>query len=88
MEGEYICTQCRHIGDRELCSKGKTSVEVILWLLFLVPGLIYSIWRRTGRYCACPNCGNPSMVPLGSPLGKHLLTEKQQVKTKVEGTRT
>ncbi|NOR25444.1 MAG: hypothetical protein GQ542_13860 [Desulforhopalus sp.] len=68
--------------------KRKTSVEIILWLLFLVPGLIYSIWRRTGRYYACPNCGTPGMVPSGSPMGKHLLTEKQQVTTKVEDTKT
>ena len=88
MEGEYICPQCRHVGDRELCKKGKTSVEVILWLLLLIPGPIYSIWRRTGRYYTCPNCGNPSMVPIGSPLAKHLLTEKQQVTDKVEDTKT
>ena len=88
MEGEYICMHCRTIGDRELYRKGKTVVEVILWLFFLLPGLIYSIWRRTGRYYACSNCGTPGMIPIGSPMGKHLLSEKQQVKTKLNDTTT
>jgi len=75
MEGEYICTQCRHIGDRDLNRKGKASVEVILWLLFLVPGLIYSIWRRTGRWFACPVCGSHHLVPFRSPLGRDALAK-------------
>ncbi|MFX1487416.1 MAG: hypothetical protein ACFFBS_10055 [Promethearchaeota archaeon] len=86
MSEDFICPHCRHTGPLEINTKGKTSVEVILWLFFLVPGLVYSIWRRTGRYYGCPECGNPGMVPIGSHLGKHLLAEGQRSPAELAGT--
>ena len=47
-------------------------IEIILWLCFLVPGLIYSAWRISKRHDVCPSCGGADLVPLGSPRGKEL----------------
>ena len=76
MTEPFICRKCGYIGPQELNKKGKLSVEIILWLLFILPGLIYSIWRRTGRYFACKECGTHHIVPLNSPLGKEVLKGK------------
>jgi hypothetical protein len=76
MPEPFICRKCGHIGPQELIRKGKLSIEIILWLLFIVPGLIYSIWRRTGRYFACKQCGTHHIVPLESPLGKEVQNGK------------
>jgi len=76
MSEDYICRKCFHIGPRELNKKGKLSIEIILWLLFIIPGLIYSIWRRKGRWFACQACGTHHIVPLSSPLGREALKGK------------
>ena len=88
MEGEFICRLCSHVGPRELKKKGRASVEIILWLLFLIPGLVYSIWCRTGRWYACQECGHPGMVPIGSPMGKDLLAKKQRLTAELADIKT
>lgn len=46
--------------------RGSTVVEVALWLTF-VGGLIYSIWRRSGKFKPeCPVCHSNQVVPIGS----------------------
>jgi predicted RNA-binding Zn-ribbon protein involved in translation (DUF1610 family) len=83
MTETFICRKCGHIGPRELNKKGKLSIEIILWLLFILPGLIYSIWRRTGRFFACKECGTHHIVPLKSPLGKEALAGKGPSKSEL-----
>jgi hypothetical protein len=39
-------------------------MEVFLWLLFLLPGFIYSIWRLCARYQGCPMCGEKNLIPM------------------------
>ena len=83
MSEDFICRKCFHIGPRELNKKGKLSIEIILWLLFILPGLIYSIWRRTGRFFACKECGTHHIVPLNSPLGREAQAGKEPSKSQL-----
>jgi hypothetical protein len=50
--------------------KGTFVTEVLLWLFFLLPGLIYSIYRLSSKYDGCPDCGAPNMIPVGSPAAR------------------
>ena len=68
----YICTTCGHVGLPDRVTKGSFLIELALWLFFIVPGLIYSIWRLTTKHDACPMCGNSSMIPSGTPRGIEL----------------
>ena len=70
-----ICKNCgtRHDGHTSLLGNG--WVELVLWLLWLIPGLIYSVWRRTQRRPACAICGSVDLVSLGSPVGRRLSAE-------------
>ncbi|HEV2348917.1 MAG TPA: hypothetical protein VG028_03620 [Terriglobia bacterium] len=43
---------------------GSFAIEIVLWLCFLFPGLIYSIWRLTARHETCPKCGEKSLIPM------------------------
>jgi hypothetical protein len=71
---QKVCTLCGAIGRPVRKAKGSFIVEVVLWLLFLFPGLIYSLWRLTSKYDACPSCGQPStMIPVDSPNAQRLL---------------
>jgi hypothetical protein len=68
-----ICSNCGSQGKPKVITKGNILIEIILWCCILVPGLIYSIWRLSSRYKACPKCGSPNMIPLDSPKAKTLL---------------
>lgn len=73
-----ICTQCGIIGKPVKIVKGSFLIEVILWLFMCLPGVIYSIWRLTSKYEACPQCRGASMIPLNSPRGKKLEEDLQK----------
>jgi hypothetical protein len=75
MAREEICSNCGHTGKAKKVTKGSTLIELVLWLCFIIPGLIYSLWRLTSRHLACPQCGATNMVPLDSPRGKKLQQE-------------
>ena len=70
----FICTTCGYVGYPEKSVKGTFLIELVLWLLFLIPGLIYSIWRLTTKQDVCPSCGNPTMIPTDTPIGQKLLS--------------
>jgi hypothetical protein len=50
--------------------KGSILTELFLWLFFLIPGLIYSIWRHSSVVDGCSKCGSPAVIPLDSPFAK------------------
>ncbi len=75
---QFVCTTCGFIGSPKKIVKGSILIELVLWLAFLVPGLIYSIWRLTTKYDACPKCKNASMIPADSPTGQKLIGENKQ----------
>ena len=75
---QLICPNCGTIGKPETVTKGNILIEIGLWLLFLIPGVIYSIWRLTTRTKACRSCGVENMVPLSSPMGIKLQNEFSQ----------
>ena len=73
MAGKEICANCGHIGQARKVTRGSFLMELVLWLCFIVPGLIYSIWRMTSKQLACPQChASATMIPLDSPRGKKL----------------
>lgn len=72
---QMICTACGTIGYPKKVTKGSFAIELVLWLAFILPGLIYSLWRLTTRYKACPQCRSPYIVPLNSPRGRKLAAE-------------
>jgi hypothetical protein len=81
-----VCTQCGYVGKPKRAIKGNGFIEVILWLCFLIPGLIYSIWRSSSRYKVCPKCGNTALIPLDSPRAKTIMSENMtsEVVAKIE----
>jgi hypothetical protein len=54
-----FCNRCGHYIFEVGAVKGTFVMEVFLWLVFLPIGIIYSLWRLTGRKCNCPGCGIP-----------------------------
>lgn len=73
MAKTQICSQCGRKGTPKNHTKGNILIEIVLWLFFLLPGLIYSIWRLTTKQKVCPYCLAPAMVDLDSPRGQELV---------------
>lgn len=71
----YVCTSCGFYGAGKTAIKGNGAIEIILWLCFLIPGLIYSIWRSTSRHKVCPMCKNATLVPDHTPIGRKMIRE-------------
>lgn len=50
------CPNCKYEGRGKIMTRGSILIEIILWLFFIIPGLIYSAWRLSTRYLGCPKC--------------------------------
>jgi hypothetical protein len=72
MAKQMICRACGHAGPAKKITKGSIFIEIIAWLMFLLPGVIYSLWRHGSRYQGCASCGSKDIVPADSPIGKQL----------------
>ena len=70
-----LCTQCYNKVEPKREVRGYFLIEIALWFLFILPGLIYTVWRVIGgREEICPECNGKSFVPLDSPAAKSLLS--------------
>jgi hypothetical protein len=72
-----VCTACHFVGKPK--PKGSGAIELVLWLFYLIPGLIYHLWRHGGGN-KCPECGGAAMIPAHTPRGKELLAKIQSAK--------
>lgn len=70
-----VCTQCNYVGEPKGAIGGNGCIEVILWLCFIIPGLIYSIWRSSSRHKICPKCKSQSLIPMDSPKAQKIMNE-------------
>jgi RNA polymerase subunit RPABC4/transcription elongation factor Spt4 len=64
-----ICRNCGHTGHPERRLKGHFLITVILLLCYIIPGIIYMIWRRAGVRDSCTKCGSENIVDAASPAG-------------------
>lgn len=67
---KLYCKSCGHVGQPHQHTKGSMLMEIFLWILLIVPGLIYSIWRVSTRTKKCANCGGLELIPENSPLAR------------------
>lgn len=65
-----ICTVCNHISAAK--KRGSGGVEFVLWFFYLIPGLIYHLWRNGGT--TCPACNSSSTIPVNTPKAQEIIT--------------
>lgn len=73
-----VCITCGHHGPTKPQTRGSFAIELVLWLLFIVPGLLYSLWRLSTRRHVCSACGGATLVPPDTPAGRKLLQDAAQ----------
>lgn len=69
---DYICTTCGNLVKPKTNTKGNFWLEVLLWMLFILPGLFYSLSRLGNKVYACPVCGSETVIPIDTPVGQTL----------------
>ncbi|WP_152544764.1 YqaE/Pmp3 family membrane protein [Deinococcus phoenicis] len=75
MQQAVACPVCRYVGPPRRVTPGSFLIELVLWLFFIIPGVIYSLWRLSARREVCAACGNPQTVPLSTPAGQAILNQ-------------
>jgi hypothetical protein len=70
-----ICPNCGTQGKPKTYTRGSILIEIVLWICFIIPGLIYSLWRLSSRQKVCATCKQPSMIPLNSPRAQEILSK-------------
>lgn len=78
MSKQFVCSACGYLGKPKPIARGNIGIELILWLCFLLPGLMYSAWRSSGAK-GCPKCKTPNMIPAESPIGRKLCEQYHAV---------
>jgi hypothetical protein len=78
---EKHCLDCGTEAKAQVHTPGNMAIEIILWICFIIPGVIYSIWRLGARKTVCPACQSPRLIPITSPAA---VAHKQQLFGKIE----
>ena len=58
---KYYCNNCQAYSNTALM-RGNGWIELVLYLCYIVPGIIYSIWRRSGIPNVCSSCKKEGVV--------------------------
>jgi len=75
---QYRCTHCGYTGKAKRRYQGSGLIELVLWLFFIIPGLIYTLWRTSRKRLAiCPTCNNRDMIPADLPLAMKVDQDKK-----------
>lgn len=71
-----FCKVCGYVGATKRHMPGSIFIEIILWLCFIIPGLIYTIWRHSASKQVCKSCGSKEIIPTDSPIAKQHLAQQ------------
>lgn len=73
-----LCMKCGHSGKTKKQLSGSILIEIFLWICFIIPGVLYSLWRHGSKKIVCASCGGQEqLIPLDSPRAKELAALKK-----------
>ena len=74
-----LCTHCFEEVKPKSKAPGNIAIEFVLWCLFIIPGLIYSLWRISNKKDVCPLCDHDDLVPPESKRGQYVMAQFKKV---------
>lgn len=66
------CLACGTEAPAKVVTRGSLLIEIVLWMCFIIPGVIYSLWRSGARQNVCTSCGSSQVIPPDSPNARKL----------------
>ncbi len=79
MATRYVCKVCGYIGEPLNKKRGNFLISTILWSIYMLPGLIYSLYSRTNNK-RCAKCKSQDLASVNSTYGKVMLEEYYNAK--------
>lgn len=79
-----VCKNCGHQGSPERKLKGHFLITLILLLCYIIPGIIYIIWRRSGVRDTCRQCGSSDIVDTSTAMGRAVMHNMPTPETHVK----
>lgn len=73
MAGQVYCNNCSSVTTPK--PSGSVIITLILILFYIIPGIIYEIWR--GKNKRCGQCGSSAIMPLHSPAAQQAMQRQQ-----------
>lgn len=70
----HVCTVCGSQAVPKVGKPGNPLIGLVLWLCFVVPGLLFSLWRSSSKFLFCYSCGSKNVIPVDTPRGKQLVS--------------
>ena len=52
------CLDCHSLVEPKKVMPGSILIEIILYFVMILPGIIYSLWRNSAAKMRCPECGS------------------------------
>jgi ribosomal protein S27E len=68
----HICARCLTVTGGRAVLPGSIIITLLLVWVFVLPAIIYSVWRHSARKFVCPSCGSEELVPVESVRGREL----------------
>ncbi|MGQ0641088.1 MAG: hypothetical protein ACT4P6_10015 [Gemmatimonadaceae bacterium] len=66
-----MCTLCGHeTVQPHRKMPGSGFVSLLLLVPFVLPGVVYQVWRMAMRRPVCPRCGSAALIPGDAPLAR------------------
>jgi hypothetical protein len=75
MKDLYICRACWLVATPKVVTQGSFLIEIMLWCSFILPGVLYSMWRSITKEKVCPVCSSLAVSPIDSLMGRKLFYE-------------
>lgn len=78
LRDRYHCKNCNLTVYPIPKRRGNTLLQVILFLFFIIPGIIYTIWRLGGYKIVCPRCKKSNLVEMATKEKPKVATFPEQ----------
>lgn len=76
MAQRVYCSNCKSVTIPK--PSGSVIITLILILFYIIPGIIYEIWR--GKNKRCGQCGSSAIMPLHSPAAQQAIQRQKAPK--------
>lgn len=73
LKGVHFCLDCENVAFGESSQRGHVLITILLFLLFIVPGVIYLIYRTHTKGVQCEHCHSKNLMPITAGKVKRLL---------------
>lgn len=67
---KVVCQNCGHVDLPSRKQRGHTLITIILLFFWIIPGIIYYIWRSTDRSLRCDRCHSINVIPMDTEAAR------------------